>query len=292
MLLSKNNHINENLRFFLFIEIFMIIILIWIYIPYNMCSFGKSLDSIYSHEIKNNTIFKRSLAKHEFQRNLKYQSHRENLYDIKKNKSMKDDNNNKPTYEYLKKGLNDLESYKKDYNNRYIRKKGIAKLDCYYEKKVFDLIDEIYALSRKMNNSKKALKKKMYKKFGYRHIFFSSLPLFGLILHVLFSKFGPFTKYCPSDCSNKHGVTNPKETIPKIHQAKQLTFAAIDTTTLKIIVILHDLLFIILSISAITVTIYTLIKIIKYERLKSGKGKMNMKEYCQFCKDLINNKTN
>ncbi|KMZ76711.1 hypothetical protein PVIIG_05710 [Plasmodium vivax India VII] len=204
---------------------------------------------------------------------------------------MKDDMNNKPTYEYLKKGLNDLGSYKKDYNHRYNKKKGLAKLDCYYEKKVFDSIDEIYELSRKVNNSKKILKKKMYKKFGYRHIFFSLLPLFGLILHVLFSEIGPFTKYCPSDCDEKHKISNKQE-IAEIHQEAKLKLAPINTVTTQIIVILHTLFFVTLSISVITVTIYIFIKVIKYERLKSGKGKMNLKEYCRFCKDLINSKTN
>ncbi|KMZ88528.1 hypothetical protein PVBG_06133 [Plasmodium vivax Brazil I] len=200
------------------------------------------------------------------------------------------DHDNKPTYEYLKKGLNDLESYKKDYNSRYDKKKGLAKLDCYYEKKVFDKIDEIYELSRKVNNSKKALKKKMYKKFGYRHIFFSSLPLFGLILHVLFSENGPFKKYCLSDCTSKHGKNN--EDIGKNHDEAGYTLSSINDVTAQIIIILPTLFFVTLSISLITVTIYIFIKVIKYERLKSGKGKMNLKEYCRFCKDLINSKTN
>ncbi|SCO70966.1 Plasmodium exported protein, unknown function, partial [Plasmodium vivax] len=224
----------------------------------------------------------RSLAKHEIQRNLKYQSNRENLYDINVNKNMKG-HDNKPTYEYLKKGLNDLESYKKDYNSRYDKKKGLAKLDCYYEKKVFDKIDEIYELSRKVNNSKKALKKKMYKKFGYRHIFISSLPLFGLILHVLFSENGPFKKYCPSDCGNNHNITSQTD-IKKIHTQAGLKLAKLDTQTTGILLVLHDLLYIILSVSVISATIFILIKIVKYERLKAGKGKMNMKEYCKFCK--------
>ncbi|SCA83641.1 Plasmodium exported protein, unknown function, partial [Plasmodium vivax] len=249
------------------------------------CSFGKSLDIIYNHEIKNNTIFNRSLAKHEIQRNLKYQSHRENLYDNKMNKNMKDDHNNKPTYEYLKKGLNELESYKKNYNNRYAKKKGLSKLDCYSEKKVFDKIDEIYELSRKVNNSKKALKKKLYKKFGYRHIFFSLLPLFGIILHVLFSKIGPFKKYCPSDCGNTHNVSSETD-ITKIHSQAGFELAKINTAKAQTIIILHDLFFVTLCIAVITVTIYILIKFVKNQGLKSGKGKMNMKEYCKFCKDL------
>ncbi|KMZ83300.1 hypothetical protein PVBG_06147 [Plasmodium vivax Brazil I] len=255
------------------------------------CSFVKSLDIIYNNEIYSNTIFNRSLAKHEVQRNLKYPSHRENLYDIKMNKNVKDDNN-KPTYEYLKKGLNDLESYKKDYNKRYTRKKGLGKLDCFYEKKVFDQIDEIYELSRKLNNSKKALKKKMYKKFGYRHIFFSLLPLFGLIYYVVFSKIGPFKKYCFSDCEDNHGVTDVNgKNAAQIHSEKDRQLFPMNSTAFHAIRILHDLFFIILSISVITVTIFTFIKVIKYQRLKAGKGKMNLKEYCSFCKDLINNKT-
>ncbi|CAG9480076.1 unnamed protein product [Plasmodium vivax] len=165
MMLLHNYNFKDKIKHFLLFKIVIFIILLWIYDQNYVSSFVKSLDIIYNNEIKCNTLFNRSLAQHEIQRNSKYQSHRGNLYDNKMNKNMKDDENNKPTYEYLKKGLNDLESYKKDYNRRYAKKKGLAKLDCYYEKKIFNKIDEIYELSRKVNNSKKALKKEMYKKF-------------------------------------------------------------------------------------------------------------------------------
>ncbi|KNA01743.1 hypothetical protein PVNG_06330, partial [Plasmodium vivax North Korean] len=33
--------------------------------------------------------------------------------------------------------------------------------------------------------------------------------------------------------------------------------------------------------------IYGFIKVVKYERIKSGKGKMSFKEYCRFSKDLF-----
>ncbi|KMZ83402.1 hypothetical protein PVBG_06044 [Plasmodium vivax Brazil I] len=79
---------------------------------------------------------------------------------------MKDNIGVTSTYVNLKRNdLSDLDNYKKCYKNRYSKKKGLAKLDCYYEKKVFDKIDKIYELSRKMKNDKKAFKKEIYNKF-------------------------------------------------------------------------------------------------------------------------------
>ncbi|CAI7717591.1 hypothetical protein PVPAM_010010000 [Plasmodium vivax] len=36
------------------------------------------------------------------------------------------------------------------------------------------------------------------------------------------------------------------------------------------------------------VIIYTLVKVVKYERLKAGKGKMNRNEYFKYCKEVFN----
>ncbi|KMZ96437.1 hypothetical protein PVNG_06145, partial [Plasmodium vivax North Korean] len=34
--------------------------------------------------------------------------------------------------------------------------------------------------------------------------------------------------------------------------------------------------------------LYIFIKVVKYEKLKAGKGKMNRKEYICFCKEVFN----
>ncbi|CAI7724123.1 Plasmodium exported protein, unknown function [Plasmodium vivax] len=288
MMLLKSYNFYNKIKYIVPFKIIIFLILIWIYETNNdVSTYGKLIDNKFKHDGTYNVRSNRLLAKSEIHKNIKYNSHRENLYENRMNNNKKNEND-KPTYEYLKKGLNNLESYKKDYNRRYATKKGLAKLDCYYEKKLFDKIDEMYEFSKNKKNSKKALKKKLYKEFGYRHIFFSLLPLFGLIFYVVFGENGPFAKYCFNSCQSKHGLTDHQDkSIEEIHSRKGVSLFPMSSTIFYAINILHSLFFIVLSISVITVTIFTFIKVVKYERLKAGKGKMNLKEYCRFCKDLI-----
>ncbi|KMZ88745.1 hypothetical protein PVBG_05691 [Plasmodium vivax Brazil I] len=191
------------------------------------------------------------------------------------------------TYRKLKTNdLSDLDNYKKCYKKRYSKKKGLAKLDCYYEKKIFDGIDEIYELSIKMKNDKKASKKRIFYKFGYHYILLSLYPIMGIIFYIVFSEYGPFEKYCLSDCPSRHGEQN-SVAIPTAHVNKNFTMVGFNSTVWKIIDALHGLIFITFSAIFIFWVVYTLIKIIKYERLKYGKGKMSAKEYFRFCKYLL-----
>ncbi|KNA00870.1 hypothetical protein PVNG_06202 [Plasmodium vivax North Korean] len=183
--------------------------------------------------------------------------------------------------------LSDLDNYKKCYKNRYSKKKGLAKLDCYYEKKVFDKLDEIYELSRKKKNDKKAFKKKIYNKFGYRLIFFSLIPLLGIIYYIVLRKNGPFKKYCFSDCPSLHN-DNSTTDVKVAHNNKGFTMVEFNSTVWYTIRALHDLVFIIFSAIVAFWIVYTLIKVIKYEGLKKGKGKMNRKRYINFCKEVFN----
>ncbi|KMZ77103.1 hypothetical protein PVIIG_06288 [Plasmodium vivax India VII] len=293
MMLLKSYNFNDKIKFIVPFKIITFLIIIWIIETNNdVSTYGNHIHNKFKHDGTCNASSNRLLAKRDIHKNIKYNSHRENSYDNRIYKNINYEND-KPTYGYLKKGINNLESYKKDYNRRYATKKGLAKLDCYYEKKLFDKIDEMYEFSKNAKNSKKYLRKKLYKEFGYLRIFFSLLSLLGIIFYVLFSKIGPFTNHCFNNCSKHHNVSGASsKTIKEIHAAKSIELFPMSSTTFDTINILHDLFFIILSISVITVTIFTFIKVIKYQRLKAGKGKMNLKEYCQFCKDLINNKIN
>ncbi|CAG9481140.1 unnamed protein product [Plasmodium vivax] len=97
-----------------------------------MSSLGRYIEKKSNFDRRFNECFNRLLAKHGTQVNGKYQRQGQDLYDGKMNKTIKDD---MPNYEYLKKGINDLDTYKKDYKRRHDKKKGLARLDCYYEKK-------------------------------------------------------------------------------------------------------------------------------------------------------------
>ncbi|KMZ77315.1 hypothetical protein PVIIG_05285, partial [Plasmodium vivax India VII] len=118
-------------------------------------------------------------------------------------------------------------------------------------------------------------------------IFFFLFPILGIIFYIVFNENRPFSNYCLSDFPSNHGETsaaNAKEA----HIKKEITMVEIDSTVWKIIQALHGLIFFTLAAIVIFWGVYTLIKIIKYEKLKVGKGKMGAKEYINFCKEVFN----
>ncbi|SCA82080.1 Plasmodium exported protein, unknown function, partial [Plasmodium vivax] len=242
---------------------------------------SKNLEMQYEHEGLLNKCNNRLLAKHETQKDLKYPSLRDKLSDDVNNMNLKNRMNNIPIHDQLSnKNLNDLDAYKKGYKNRYSKKKGLAKLDCYYERKLFNKIDKIYELSRSMQNDKKAFKKKIYNKFGYRLILFAISPIFGIIFPALFFENGPFSNWCASDCSSTAAGDN-HGTGGSFHKT-QFTKAQWD-----FFFYFNMLFFITLCIIILTVIIYTLLKVVKYESLKAGKWKNKGKNYYRFCKNIF-----
>ncbi|EDL42803.1 variable surface protein Vir10, putative [Plasmodium vivax] len=83
-----------------------------------------------------------------------------NVFAYDKYKKLKKKKEDSSTYKRLKReGLNDMEIYKKSFQCKYNKKKGLAKLDCYCEKKIFAKIDDICEFARKTKNEKKRFKK-------------------------------------------------------------------------------------------------------------------------------------
>ncbi|CAG9485298.1 unnamed protein product [Plasmodium vivax] len=284
----KNYCIKGKMKFNFLFNMIMFIFLTWIcHMNNNACTTNGSLEIKYKIDGNFNICLNRLLAKHDIQKEFKQARLKGNISDDRNYHKMKDNLEITSTYRNLKRNeLSDLDNYKKCYKNRYSKKKGLAKLDCYYEKKIFDGIDEIYELSIKMKNDKKASKKRIFYKFGYHYILLSLYPIMGIIFYIVFSEYGPFEKYCLSDCPSRHGETTAA-TAKEAHNKKEIPMVEIDSTVWKIIEALHGIIFIIFSAIFIFWVVYTLIKIIKYERLKYGKGKMSAKEYCRFCKDLF-----
>ncbi|KMZ98995.1 hypothetical protein PVNG_03834 [Plasmodium vivax North Korean] len=275
MMLLRNYNFKGKIKHLLLFNIVTFIILIWIYDQNNVHFFGTYLEKKFNIDRTLNACYNRLLAKHGTQKNENYKRQQQNLYDHKMNKIIKEDNSN---YEYLKKGLNDLDSYKKDYQRRYNQKKGLARLDCYYEKKIFDKIDYIYDLEKRMRNDKKTYKKYIYRKFAIPFIIFALLPFLGLIVPILFGGKEPknrIVKWTTHTCKyDQEGYCK----LGFIHFTKE-QIKAIDSLNW---IISYTLLMIV-----ILVVIYTFIKLLKYEKLKAGKGKMCVKEYCRFCKSLF-----
>ncbi|SCA83546.1 Plasmodium exported protein, unknown function, partial [Plasmodium vivax] len=236
--------------------------------------------------------FNRLLAHHEYKKQLDHSNLSKNLPSYSKFRDIKNEKNISK-YSHVKKGkASDLDAYKKEYKKRYDKKKGIAKLDCYCEKKIFDKIEHAHDLAKKFVDDKKSYKKVIYRKYGYLLITFAVLPLLGLVIPVFFGEHNPLTQVlCLSNCRSKHGTskTTPDsvEEALKIHKSAGLFMASIDENTWNIITTVNSVISYLLIFLFLFVVIYILIKVIKYEKLKSCKSKMSVKEYYRFCKNLF-----
>ncbi|KMZ83295.1 hypothetical protein PVBG_06064 [Plasmodium vivax Brazil I] len=195
--------------------------------------------------------------------------------------------------QFGKKGLDCLDNYNQDYENRYAKKKGIAKWDCYCEKNIFDKINDIYILAEKMHNNKKGFKKRFYKKYGIILIPFSLLPVLGLILPMLFNetyRVKDFVTYTEDTLSDKP-VGKFIKILKKGKDTKEVLFSGTIVSLTKshweIITALNKTFLILSTLIVLSVIIYILVKVIKYEKLKTGKDKMSLKEYYPFTKSLL-----
>ncbi|KMZ96414.1 hypothetical protein PVNG_06357 [Plasmodium vivax North Korean] len=222
--------------------------------------------------------FRRSLAKHEFKKNLDNSRLRENLPDYRNHRGTKKDEVISSYGQLNRVRLNDLDNYMKGYNKRYYKKKGLAKLDCYCEKKIFDKIDYINKLAEKMQNNKKSYKKKIYNKFVFKFILFAFSPLLGLIFPILFGGDKENKNPIINWCKTEHPSGQTCTYYPVVH-ANQQAYDAVKY--------INNVVSYLLLTIVIFVVIYAFIKLIKYEKLKAGKGKMKAKEYYRFCKEFF-----
>ncbi|VUZ99546.1 Plasmodium exported protein, unknown function [Plasmodium vivax] len=273
-----------NLKFTAFLKILSFIFLIWTFITYkDMDIFPKSLENKNLHGDIFNRNHHRLLSKHELHRELGYSRTNTKLSRDSISKNRKNIENDISICSQLhKKGLNNLDTYMKNYKRRYAKKKGLSKLDCYCEKKVFDRINYIYTLSDKMRSDKNGFKKKILKKYGIGFIILTLIPALGLIFYILFGyneELGGAIKLC-NDSGHYTGDNHTNEGCTALNAKRW-------KTTVENIEISN----VIFSFTTITVVllffIYILTKVIKYEKLKAGKDKMKINEYYRFCKDIF-----
>ncbi|KMZ77274.1 hypothetical protein PVIIG_06330, partial [Plasmodium vivax India VII] len=177
--------------------------------------------------------YNRLLTKRDFQKGIDHKVLIDDIPGYGKNKTIKSEKDIL-TYGSLKpEGLNYYDTYKKKYKQRYSKKSGLAKLDCYYEKKVFDKIDNIFKLAQKTKNDKKYFKRKIRNKYIIPFIIFGLLPILGLILPLLFYNYNVFFgNYCFSDCTDTHGSSEPDKT--KLHNDKNIKLLPFSEHTFEI----------------------------------------------------------
>ncbi|SCA81862.1 Plasmodium exported protein, unknown function, partial [Plasmodium vivax] len=223
----------------------------------------------------------RLLAKHVYQNEMQTRGLKNNVSYNRDNYQLEKGKGNNDTFQQLKQGRsNNVDNYLKSYKYRYSKKRGLKKLDCYCEKKVLDKIHGLYGVGEKLRKEKKSFQKFFLKKYGIGLIFFALIPAVSLIYYILFganSWWDGIYMFCDNnthvsaetstDCNYRHQY-KWKPYVDYIYPALMLF------TFIMIIIILLSVF-------------YTLIKVVKYEKLKSGKGKMSLKEYCRFCKDVF-----
>ncbi|KMZ88498.1 hypothetical protein PVBG_06159 [Plasmodium vivax Brazil I] len=240
-----------------------------------------------------NISFNRLLAKHELKKD-SYKTYSSQKYaNYGTNKNIKSEEVKIPIQSQIRKDcLNNYDVYMKDYKNRYGKKKGLAKWDCYCERNLFNKINNIYEITDNMKNKKKYYNKKIYNKYVIRLILFGLIPFLGTIMPLFFSEYNTYiNNWCLRDCRSKHDTSdqtaNTVDKIESVHREKQRYLMLIDKATFEAIAIVNEVFLYLSFFIVLLIFLYILLKIIKYARIKSGKGKMSVKDYCHFCKDLI-----
>ncbi|VVA00167.1 Plasmodium exported protein, unknown function [Plasmodium vivax] len=267
------------------LNIFAFIFFLWIHDPYiELCNFDKYIDEKCNAYKTFDIIFPRSLAKHVHEKDLHNTNLRKNILNHVKDTKVKNLEENRPTYSKIKKNeSSNIDIYMKEYKSRYEKKKGLYKLDCYCEKKLFDKFDYLHKIAEKRNNCRTSFMEKTLNRYGCRLFIFSLIPLVGLIFPALFCKEegegNPLISFCTHPSHSESG------------DYKDCKAEIVSETTLAYLNITNYLNRIIFSFIIPTIyfsmIIYGFIKVVKYERIKSGKEKMSFKEYCHFCKDLF-----
>ncbi|KNA00882.1 hypothetical protein PVNG_06132 [Plasmodium vivax North Korean] len=242
----------------------------------------------FKQDISSTIIFNRSLAKHDIRNEFKQGQFKEKYSDYGINKSIKNRDKFISTYEDInEKNINVLDTYMKDYKQRYSKKKGLEKLDCYFEKRIFDKIDHIQNIAEKIQKNKKFNKNKIPRKYIYGLIIFGSLPFLGLVILLFFNDYNPLIKnWCLKGCQSKHGKTGSDITAEKVHTEMDFIWKDIDQNTWNMITTANTVFLCVSTVVVTFVLFYVLKKVIKYSCLKDGKRKICAKAYFNFIKKL------
>ncbi|CAI7718624.1 Plasmodium exported protein, unknown function [Plasmodium vivax] len=281
MELLGNYKLNHIVKLVVLLLFFSFTFLIWI--PTNdMCILGNDFEMKFNHDRPRNTCINRLLSKVESNEELDNLNLRGNLINYGISPKNTNEEDVISTYGNIKKRRRiNLYDHKKGYKRRYSKKKGLAKLDCYCEKILFDKFDYLDNIAQNKKNRRTSFMDKILNRYGYRLILFSLLPIVGLIFPVLFCNKDEKPTYLALFCAHENHEGDREKC--KAGKLPESIFPHINVINYLNLIIFY---FIIPTIY-LFVIIYGFIKVVKYERLKSGKDKMNFKEYCRFCKNLF-----
>ncbi|VUZ99549.1 Plasmodium exported protein, unknown function [Plasmodium vivax] len=75
---------------------------------------------------------------------------------------------------------NNMYSYRNKLKYGYANKKGLKRLDCQYEKKLFDEMDKLDKISEHMNRKNSYFKKVIWKRYRFLFMLFVLIMIFGI----------------------------------------------------------------------------------------------------------------
>ncbi|CAG9480253.1 unnamed protein product [Plasmodium vivax] len=247
MIMLKRTHKNQIFKFLFFIKIASFI-----------NALSKSLENGKVFNITLDVRTHRSLAKSEQENeldNIRLNHKTSNYGENHKVLYINDNKNNNNTYEKVKRVRpNHMETYLKSYNSRYTKEKGIKKLDCYCEKKIFKSMYKISKLAEQKNISRSRIKRIIFTKYGLLIFIISLLPLLTLAIPGYVRKLHTIIK-CKA-VKNTGGGHKVDHT--------DCDYTEIEYNSYRFIFIF------ILTIVILLLIIYIYIKTMKYMRIKSG----------------------
>ncbi|KMZ96639.1 hypothetical protein PVNG_06300 [Plasmodium vivax North Korean] len=255
----------DNIKKNLIIKFITFMFFIWIYQKYDdEVSFSKGLEYICNSKYSLYIAEYRLLAEHDLKTGLYDKKIEDNLLKYRDNGIVKIDNYDSSVYKKLQKRCsNDLKIYKQQFKRKYKKRKGLKRIDCYCEKKIFDMIDILGEQQIGTNSYNIKLNKSIVKQIGIRIIVICLIPLIGIILPIL------------------------DKIVGKTESAGKTQSILLEYKIPKPVYIIYGIFFIILTYIILFSIIYTMTKVVKYHRLEAGRGKLNFREYCHFCKDIF-----
>ncbi|SCO71516.1 Plasmodium exported protein, unknown function [Plasmodium vivax] len=250
------------MKYLFFIKILTIIFLTWMPKCYrDECISYKTLGLKRNNNLSRDLSTHRILARHIEQNKLKNTELKNMIPHNYEKYKLDNKEDHLSTYVHLKKGSpNNLDAYMNEYKKRYSKRKGLSKLDCYCEHKIFKSFDKIHKHIENMNSTRGILKKLIYNKYRLRILLLFLFPLIGIIIPVL-NEFGIGDKIttCPETSHNSNGCYY--SILYKIEQEVPLSNICIALYCIYIIIVF-------------SACIYIIKKKKKYNNLKEGKNKM------------------
>ncbi|KMZ82380.1 hypothetical protein PVIIG_06294 [Plasmodium vivax India VII] len=273
----KSAHSKHKVKFLVFIKILIFIILSCTY-HYNQDenSLSKTLEN--GNKVNITLVMRthRLLAKYLHQNEIPTSGLQNKVSYNRDNFKLEKGKRNNITYVELKQGRsNHFDEYLKSYKNRYSNKRGLKKLDCYFENKLFNNVDYIQKIGESLQNDKKSFIKKIFKIYRIRLMLLFLLPLLGLIFPMTIHGLYGGGKYITSNYSKYFGKTINGRPEGKLHPFDGHTFASITTKTYRSLEALNYIFVCSLLIIVLIGFVYTYRKLKKYRKLKVGKGKIS-----------------